>query len=243
MKKLVDELIASTFTRRFLCTTAAMIILLRCTTVAGRCPEMDLPPPGECQEMDSLPRADHLKYYLAVKQGAKWLVCPSTDANSRHTLSGIGRQQKQELRWAAPPHPDNKNQVAYVSTLYREDQPFSLHRNVESEVGERPFFHIFPVFQDFEKNLKNFSDFVKFHQNQIDTKLGDEARRSLAVWHDTGLWRVNKNTYDVVGAILPDRRAMTEPEAGATERLIRIQANRPCTSWISIESLVKPGHP
>lgn len=56
--------------------------------------------------------------------------------------------------------------------------------------------------------------------------------RNLRDWHDTGLWNTNEKTYSFIKSIV----ATDDAQEPASERLIRIQANRPCMSWIKLYS-------
>lgn len=186
-----------------------------------------------CVPTERLQRDDN-ENRLAVEQDGGWLICQSNTPATAYEID-INPGSDLHFRWGAPK--SSSREVVYISTIAKANHPLSLQRN--SAAGVLGMFVPF-VGEDWEYDFHagQKQNFVHYHVPEIapDEPLApeDEFRRSLDRWHNTGLWFANKDTDEVVRSALLDED-VDVMQRGA-ERLIRLQARRPRTSWIGFIS-------
>ena len=192
---------------------------------------------SRCELSADLERSDRYNFHLAVAQKGGWLICPSNDPTTlayEVDLSG-----PQRLRWAVPAS-DTRN-VVYASTVVKPNQPLSLYRNSALGIFISLAQYLYPVEDTVQEIEMLGSDlkkgFVKYHlEPEKHTSPTQLFAKSLAQWHDTGLWRTERPSREVVRRALEDVDKQLLVSGRGAERLLRIKGGREDTSWIEFRS-------
>ena len=206
------------------------------------------PSEPSCRTANTLERTDHNESLLAVRQGARWLLCPNgNDPDSAYRIDiDISKGKRLDFRWAAPASPEPE--VLYVSTLARSDHPLSLQRNAAAGVLSMfvPFINddwneiiLAPLDDPEHEEYTDFkSDFLRYHaaNGKLPDRHLSELKKVLDRWHNTRLWLVKEDTERIVKDALSEMPVRERAERRGAERLIRVEGGRKEVSWIEFDT-------
>ena len=177
--------------------------------------------------VDGLHRAAVGQARLALRIDGEWQLFAQNEDGPAYVLE-TGGLQNLCIAWEAPPYHGASRQIVYASTKYRAEQPLWLFRN--NAVAGIPF--VGNLLGDWNRTpgasgVNPDSAFRVFHRRRPDNPL-DAPWNNLAGWHDTSIWLPNVGSYPLVVGAANDLPALPY----GSERLIRLAARRPLTSWV-----------
>ncbi len=186
--------------------------------------------------VDGLPREDVGQGRLAVRIDGEWRLFAEYEDGPASVLQ-IGGLQDVCIAWEAPPYLGASRQIVYASTKYRDEQPLWLFRN--SAGAGIPF--VGNLLGDWNRTpdasgISPDSAFKEFHRRRPDDPF-DPPWNNLAGWHDTSAWFPNVGSYDLVVSAARDLSALPY----GSERLLRLAARRPLTSWVPFTTRAPSG--
>ena len=185
---------------------------------------------------DGLPREDVGQGRLAVSVDGEWRLFAEYEEGPPPVLE-IGGLQDVCIAWEAPPYHGASRQIVYASTRYRDEQPLWLFRN--NAGAGIPF--VGNLLGDWNRTpdasgISPDSAFKEFHRRRPDDPF-DAPWNNLAGWHDTSAWFSNVGSYDLVVGAANDLSALPY----GSERLMRLAARRPLTSWVPFTTRAPSG--
>lgn len=186
--------------------------------------------------VEDLPREAASRGRLVVKVDGAWQYFPPNVDGPPHVLE-IGGLQNLCIAWEAPPYHRASRQIVYASTKYRDEQPLWLFRN--NAGAGIPF--VGSLLGDWNRapdasGVNPDDAFREFHSSRPDDPF-DAPWDNLADWHDTSAWFSNVGSYDLVVGAANDLSALPY----GSERLIRLAARRPLTSWVPFTTRAPSG--
>lgn len=186
--------------------------------------------------VDSLPRNETSQGQLAVRIDDTWEMFTQNGDGPVHIIEVDGFQDLC-IAWEAPPYPGAHRQIVYVSTRYRDEQPLWLFRN--SAGSGIPILG--KLLGDWNRTpdasgLDPDDTFREYHRSLPDDPF-EVPWNSLTDWHNTSAWLSNVRSYELVVSSTNDLPVLPY----GSERLLRLAAKRPFTSWVPFTTRTPSG--
>ena len=186
--------------------------------------------------VDDLSREQSGQGRIAVRIDGTWRLFSQNGDETAYVLD-VGGLQTLCIAWEAPPYHGAARQIVYVSTKYRDEQPLWLFRN--SAGAGLPFvgkllgdWNRTPDDSDLDPDVA----FKEFHRRRPDDPF-DAPWTALADWHNTSAWFSNVKSYPLVVSATNGLPVLPY----GSERLLRLAARRPLTSWVPFTTRAPTG--